>query len=99
MRAAPPLGQNALDRHDRTLGFFLDSAGDHVAAGVLGDLSGDKDEVAGAYRRMKRQVRILLADRIDIVAFRNRTGVVHGCNPHAITLVSMMSTPDTRSTR
>src|SRR4029077_13639326 len=93
------LGQDALDRHDGALGFLLDGAGDHVAAGVLGDLTGYKDEIAGADRRMKRQVRIPLAYRIDIVALRFRAGVIHRCNPHASTLVSMISTPDTRSAR
>jgi hypothetical protein len=93
------LGENAADRLDRAQRLLLDRAGDHVAGGVLADLAGDEDVVAGAHRRMKWQVRVLLADRIDVLA--RAAGVVHA----AILLVqeravvSMMSTPRTRSTR
>ena len=51
------LGEDARDRVDRRLRLHLDRAVDHVAVGVLGDLAGDEDEVAGAHRRMERQVR------------------------------------------
>jgi hypothetical protein len=60
---------------------------------VLRDLPRDEDEVARAHRRMKRQVRVLLADRIDIGGGFLRN-VRHGCGLYENALVSMMSTPD-----
>ena len=75
--------------------------GDHVALVVLRHLAGDEDVVAGAHRRMERQVRVLLADRINVVA-----AFAHDCSSLASSFgfsyradASMMSTPLTRSTR
>src|SRR5581483_12059255 len=105
-KARALLRENALDCQDSAAGFLLDGAADHVALGILGDLTGYKNEVSGPHRRMKRQVRILLADRIDVVAPRDCSGVVHDailfkllCNDQANVLVSMTSTPATRSTK
>src|SRR5262249_6619712 len=78
----------ALDRPARLL---LDRPGAHVALLVLGDLPGDEDVVAGADRRVERQVGILLADGFDAVA--------QGAPPDHMTDVSMMSTPRWRSIR
>src|SRR5207248_2371240 len=55
---------NSLDRAPR---LFLDRSRDHVALGILGHLPGDEDEVTGANGRMKRQIRVLLSDRIYVL--------------------------------
>ena len=73
-------GEDAADRLDGAARLLLDRAGDHVAVGVLGDLAGDEDEIAGAHRRMERQVRdsSCRSDRRPCGAL---LGVVHGADP------------------
>src|SRR6516164_8209017 len=105
-KARTLFGENALDCQDGAAGFLLDGAADHVAIGILGDLTGHKDEIAGPHRWMEGQVRVLLADRIDVVAPRGCSGAIHDAilfkllrNDQANVLVSMTSTPATRSTK
>src|SRR5713101_88859 len=83
---------NPLDRAGRLL---FDRSGNHVAFGILRDLSGDEDEVTGANRRIKRQIRILLPDRADV--FAAAAGIVHDGHPQLNAVASMMSRPRMRS--
>ncbi len=69
--------QNALDGFDGRPGFHLDRTFDHVVVGILGHLARHEDEIAGAHGGMERQVRVLLADRIDVRAL-GFGHVVHG---------------------
>jgi hypothetical protein len=47
--------------------FLLDVAARHVAVLVLGNLSGDENKVAGAHARVKREIRVALTYRDDLI--------------------------------
>src|SRR5262249_12427851 len=96
-QCGPFFGENSTNRLDRAPRLLLDRSRDHVAVGILGNLASNEDEIARAHRGVKRQVRVLLSDRMDILA--GGACVLHGVDPQCNSLASMMSTPRTRSTR
>src|ERR1700704_5121933 len=67
-QARAVLRQDPLDRFDRAGGLLLDRSGDHVAVGILGDLTRYEDEVPRAHRRVERQIGVLFSDRVDVAA-------------------------------
>src|SRR6266540_280602 len=67
--------ENSANRFDRTLRLVLDRSGDHIPVGILGDLPGDKDEVAGPNGRIERERRVLLSNRVYLLLAAAR--VVH----------------------
>ena len=81
--------QDALAGQYRRMGFRFDRAADHIAVLVFGHLPGQKHKVPRAHRRVKRQIRVLLA--VDLYI---RLG--HWVTPEKH---SMMSSPCCRSTK
>src|SRR4029453_16462948 len=71
----PLFRENSTNRLDRSPRLLLDCSRDHVAVGILRNLARNENEVARAYRGMKRQVRVLLSDWVHILSVAAR--VVH----------------------
>src|SRR5262249_23198629 len=73
---------------------LLDIADTHIAVLVLRHLAGDEDEIPRPHRRMEGQIRVLLADRLDVLAHWAPLGL-----PSSHTLPSPRRKPGSRGNR